>query len=63
MVLSVGAWRRRWRTYRALGHQRQARQHGATGASGPNGNQIAPCGCHASNNTYILSVPEALHLG
>jgi len=28
-----------------------------------NGNQIAPCGCHASNNTYILSVPEALHLG
>jgi hypothetical protein len=27
MVLSVGAWRRRWRTYRALGHQRQARQH------------------------------------
>ncbi|MGB8206898.1 MAG: hypothetical protein WCF69_04700 [Mycobacterium sp.] len=36
---------------------------GATGASGPNGNQIAPCGCQASNNTYILSVPEALHLG
>jgi len=27
MVLSVGAWRRRWRTYHALGHQRQARQH------------------------------------
>jgi hypothetical protein len=36
---------------------------GATGASGPNGNHIAPCGCHASNNTYILSVLEALHLG
>jgi hypothetical protein len=36
---------------------------GSTGASGPNGNQIAQWGCHASNNTYILSVPGALHLG
>jgi hypothetical protein len=32
---------------------------GSTGATGAS----APCGCHASNNTYILSVREALHLG